>query len=315
MSAVQRIASLTLNPAIDQTVVAPGFSLDSVNRATSTQSDAGGKGINVASFLARFGHPVVGLGLLGEDNEAMFTQHFQRVGIEDAFTRIKGATRTNIKIIDPPTNRITDLNFPGAQTSAHDLEAVERALMVAAIDGLDWLILSGSLPLGLSDDSYLRFIKWARMTGCKTVVDTSGGPLKEAIAAKPDVIKPNVQELREYLLAPLASPEDVADAARTLVEDGISMVVVSMGHQGAVFCTKEGAYHALAEAPKIVTTVGAGDAMVAGVVHGHVEGKSLEEMSRTAIAFSIGALGEIGPRIPEPAQIAELETLVRLSPI
>ncbi|MDD7910012.1 1-phosphofructokinase [Pseudovibrio exalbescens] len=315
MSPAPRIATVTLNPAVDQTVLAPGFSLDTVNRAISSRTDAGGKGVNVASFLAHYKHKVTVLGLLGEDNDKLFTRHFSELGIVDDFSRVSGATRTNIKIVDHDTNRITDLNFPGPAATAADLEAVERQLIVSAAEGLDWLVLAGSLPKGLPEDSYLRFIKWARMAGCKTVVDTSGLPLRVALSAKPYVVKPNVEELRYILGGRLETSVEVAAAGRELVQEGIGLAVISMGGDGAVFVSEEGAVHAIAAAPYVASTVGAGDAMVAGLVHAHVRGFDLREMARISTGFSLGALGEVGPRLPEVARVEELAQTVCLAPV
>jgi hypothetical protein len=124
MNPLPGIATITLNPAIDQSVAIPDFAAGSVNRVAWTQSDPGGKGVNVASFLADLGFRVAVTGLLGRDNAGVFEQLFAAKGISDAFVRIPGNTRVNVKIIDETSQRITDINFPGPAATAEDLDAL-----------------------------------------------------------------------------------------------------------------------------------------------------------------------------------------------
>ena len=162
MSGKPRIATVSLNSAVDQTVTVRGFAVDTVNRVSEARVDAGGKGVNVASFLAHFGHEVVVTGLLGRDNEALFAQHFEAAGVVDACLRVAGATRTNVKIVDPDNNTVTDLNFPGIRTADADLAAIRERLEVVAAGGIDWLVLAGSLPEGMPVTAYADLIAWAK---------------------------------------------------------------------------------------------------------------------------------------------------------
>ncbi|MFD2173208.1 1-phosphofructokinase [Rhodobacter lacus] len=307
------IATLTLNAAIDQTVTVPGFTLDAVNRVEAVQLDAGGKGINVASFLAHFGHATAAAGLLGRANDALFAQHFAQAGMLDACTRCDGATRTNVKIVDPAQDQVTDLNFPGVTASAADLASVTETLARLTARGLVWLGLCGSLPAGLGADTYARLITEAHAKGVKVALDTSGAALGPALAARPDIVKPNADELGAYLGRALTTPEAVLEAARELVAQGIGLVAVSMGAGGAVLVRGTGAVHARPPRIAVASTVGAGDAMVAGLIHAATLGLDLAATARIATAFSLGALGEIGPRLPERARIEELAHAVEIT--
>jgi 1-phosphofructokinase len=131
MSEPVRIATLSLNPAVDQTAVIPNFTAGSVNRVEREQADAGGKGVNVASFLAHFGLPVAVTGLLGKANAQPFVQLVTAKGIEDRFVRVAGSTRVNVKIVDPVQDRVTDINFPGLMPNAANLER-----LMGAVDAL-----------------------------------------------------------------------------------------------------------------------------------------------------------------------------------
>ncbi|NDR55222.1 1-phosphofructokinase [Aliiruegeria sabulilitoris] len=308
MESFPRIATVSLNSAVDQTVTVPRFAIDAVNRVETVRSDAGGKGVNVASFLAHFGHAVTVTGLLGRENEALFAEQFKASGLHDACLRLEGATRTNVKIVDPQGDTVTDLNFPGIHAVAGDLAAVAGRLQTALQCGLDWVALCGSLPAGIEADAYAELTRIARAGGAKVALDTSGTPLELALAAQPDIIKPNIAELSELLGRPLNGYGQVVAAAREIVARGTGLVVVSMGADGAMFVTASEAVHAVAPSPEIASTVGAGDAMVAGLIHSAMQGLPLSQTAALATAFSLGALGEIGPRLPA---IDKLQTFAR----
>jgi 1-phosphofructokinase len=304
---------VSLNSAVDQTVTVPRFAVDTVNRVEAVRVDAGGKGVNVASFLAHFGHPVTVTGLLGRDNEVLFARHFAASSLQDACLRLDGATRTNVKVVDPEQDTVTDLNFPGIEAGQADLDAVAAALDQALERGLDWVGLCGSLPAGLAPDAYARLTTRARSAGAKVAVDTSGAPLAAALPACPDIIKPNIAELGDLLGRDLSGPADAVAAAREIVVGGIGLVVVSMGGDGAVMVTAEDAVLAVPPKVRIASTVGAGDAMVAGLIHAATRGLSLAETARLATAFSLGALGEIGPRLPAIARIEDFARAVEVT--
>lgn len=295
------VVTLTLNPAIDQSVAVPGFAAGTVNRVLWEQSDPGGKGVNVASFLADLDHAASGTvtvtGLLGRDNAGEFELLFKSKGIADEFVRIPGKTRVNVKIIDETTQAITDLNFPGCAAGEADLARLERR-----IDSLlpehDWFVLSGSAPTGVANDYYARLIQRLNAAGKRVVLDSSGEPLRQGIAATPWAIKPNIAELEELVGTPLPDTAAVIAAARALLARGLGCVVVSMGGDGALFVTADACLHAQPPKIEVKSTVGAGDAMVAGFIAGQLRGLSLADSAKLATASALGALTQLGPRLP-----------------
>ncbi|SFC87901.1 1-phosphofructokinase [Tropicimonas isoalkanivorans] len=313
MTTPSRIATVSLNSAVDQTVTVPHFAVDAVNRVEAVRVDAGGKGVNVASFLAHFGHAVTVTGLLGRDNAALFDRHFAASGLQDCCLRVDGATRTNVKIVDPERDTVTDLNYPGIEAGQRELDAVASSLDEALDRKLEWVGLCGSLPAGLAPDAYARLTARARSKGAKVALDTSGAPLAAALPACPDIIKPNIAELGDLLGRGLSGPVDAAAAAREIVAGGIGLVVVSMGGEGAVMVSADDAVLAVPPKARIASTVGAGDAMVAGLIHAATRGLSLAETARLATAFSLGALGEIGPRLPAIAHIEDFARAVEVT--
>jgi 1-phosphofructokinase len=314
MSESVRIATLSLNPAVDQTAVIPNFTAGSVNRVEREQADAGGKGVNVASFLAHFGLPVAVTGLLGEANAQPFVQLFTAKGIEDRFVRVTGSTRVNVKIVDPVQDRVTDINFPGLTPNAADLERLMGAVDVLCAD-THWFVLSGSVPAAVPDDIYADLVRRLKARDKTVLLDASGPPFAAAVTCRPDIIKPNIDELRELVGAKLEDASAVAAAARELIATGIGLVAVSMGPNGALFAEGDSAVLALPPRIRVESTVGAGDAMVAGIITGTLRGLDLADRARLATAFSLAALGEIGPHLPPRAAVEAYLERVEVRPV
>lgn len=291
------IATVTLNPAIDQSVAISNFAAGEVNRVEWEQSDAGGKGVNVASFLAELGLRVSVTGFLGRENAVVFEKLFVQKGMADRFVRVTGKTRVNVKIIDEAQHRITDINFPGQTVTTEDVSALRKEITELVPDH-GWFVLSGSLPAGVPVGLYAELIRVLKAAGKRVVLDTSGDPLRDAIGAAPFAVKPNIAELEELLGANLPNETAVVNAARTLVRKGIQCVVISMGKQGALFVDAAECLLAIPPAVEVKSTVGAGDAMVAGLVAGKIRGWSLADCARLATATAIGALTQLGPRLP-----------------
>ncbi|MCU0567385.1 MAG: 1-phosphofructokinase [Oculatellaceae cyanobacterium Prado106] len=297
------IATLTLNPAIDHTATIAEFQAGEVNRVTGEQVDPGGKGINVASFLAEAGLTVTATGILGRDNAGIFADLFDRKGIQNQFVMIPGRTRTNIKIIDSVQNQVTDINFPGLTPSASAIDQLYGTI-ATLVPTHDWFILSGSLPATVAPSIYYDWIKFLKAQGKTVILDASGASLQQAIPTAPFAIKPNLEELQEVLGRSLPTLGDRLAATQSLVSQGISTVILSLGAEGALFVDASTAIWACPPAIEVVSTVGAGDAMVSGFVVGQLRGLQLSDCARLATAFSMGALSQIGARLP-PKEVLE----------
>jgi len=291
-----RIATVTLNPAIDQTVGVDGFQMNTVNRGQTMQFDAGGKGVNVASFLADYGHATAVTGFLGQENADIFEQLFARKRIDDQFVRIPGRTRIGVKIVDEANQQTTDINMPGLLPTS---EAMNNLL--ETIEGLaasyDWFALSGNLPPGVPATIYATIITQLKRHGKQVVLDTSGEALREGARAGPTIVKPNVDELQQLTGQSLSDEAAVEQAARQLLGD-IRLVVISMGERGALFVDAATTLIAIPPLVLVKSTVGAGDAMVAGLIAGQVQGLSLPDCARLATAFSLGTITRLGSELP-----------------
>ncbi|WP_019906953.1 1-phosphofructokinase [Methylobacterium sp. 77] len=312
-AAMTSIVTVTLNPAIDQTVTLDALRPGHVHRARSVRSDAGGKGVNVASCLADWGLKVSVTGILGSDNAVPFEALFARKGVDDRFAWIPGETRTNLKLFDAATKDTTDINLPGLAATPGALATVQAVLRQVGTEG-SLVVLAGSLPGVLGVDTYATMTRSLKALGIRVVLDVSGPPLSAALASDvlPDVIKPNRQELADWAGRPLDTLADVVATARGLILRGIPLVVVSMGADGALFVTRDEALLAHPPPTQVTSTVGAGDALVAGLVAGLHAGLPLAETARLALAFAAGKLTQPGPNLPSRGTILAIVETVRV---
>lgn len=311
MKAIHPVVTVTLNPAIDQTLSIPGFTAGQVNRVAASRSDAGGKGVNVASFLADLEIEVVATGFLGADNAALFEALFARKRIDDRFVRIAGSTRVGIKIVDDRSGETTDINFPGLSPRTEDLDELLGRISELAAPGR-WFVLSGSVPPGVPDDIYSTMSQAIHARGGHVVLDTSGPALQAAVAAEPEVVKPNVEELGALVGRTLATPAEVRAAGESLLSRGVRRVAVSMGADGAVFLENGRALLARPPAVPVRSTVGAGDAMVSGIVYALYRGLPLEDAARLGTASGAYAVTAVGSGIGDPLRHRELMESVRI---
>ncbi|NWB90794.1 1-phosphofructokinase [Pseudomonas agarici] len=300
-----RILTLTLNPALDLTVQLMRLEPGQVNRSEAMQTHAAGKGVNVAQVLADLGHRLTVSGFLGEDNPQAFETLFARRGFVDAFVRVPGQTRSNIKLAEHH-GRITDLNGPGPFVSVEAQQALlDRLEQIAP--GHDAVVVAGSLPRGVSAQWLQALLLRLKQRGLKVALDTSGAALRAGLTAAPWLVKPNIEELSEALGSPVTSLVAQSEAAARLHAQGIEHVVVSLGAEGVNWFSAAPALHGLPPTVSVASTVGAGDSLLAGMLHGLLSGHGAEQTLRTATAIAALAVTQIGFGIADTAQLAQLE--------
>lgn len=306
------VLTVTPNPALDQTIILDHLRVGEVNRARAAVVHAGGKGVNVAACLADWDHVgVAATGLLGADNQAAFTALFQAKSITDGFVLVPGETRVNIKLSH--AGDTTDINLPGLEVSPVTIAAlVETVGAMASPGGL--VLLAGSLPAGLAPEIYPMLAQRAVASGARVLVDSSGAPLKAALdgPVMPCAIKPNREELEAFVGHALADDAALISAARHLNQRGVALVTVSLGASGAWFVTAEAALHASVAPMRVTSTVGAGDAMMAGIIAGLRESAGLERIARLGTAFAAGKLVHPGASLPARQDVEALASRVRI---
>ncbi|WP_416771806.1 1-phosphofructokinase [Pseudomonas sp. RHF3.3-3] len=300
-----RILTLTLNPALDLTVQLARLEPGEVNRTLSLLTHAAGKGVNVAQVLADLGHQLTVSGFLGVDNPQAFEALFARRGFVDAFVRVPGETRSNIKLAEQD-GRITDLNGPGPEVDGQSQQALLDTLERIA-PGHDAVVVAGSLPRGLSPQWLQALLLRLKQLGLKVALDTSGAALQAGLAAAPWLVKPNTEELAEVLQRPVETAQAQAEAAASLLAQGIEHVVVSQGADGVNWFHAAEAWHAQPPKVDVASTVGAGDSLLAGMLHGLLSGHPARQTLRTATAVAAQAVTQIGFGIGDRAQLVQLE--------
>ena len=277
------ITTVTLNPAIDKTILLEHFTYGSVNRIQSVREDMGGKGINVAKVLNGLGAEACAIGFMGEKNIDTVKTLLKSEKLTTEFVMIPGNTRTNTKMIESSTRTTTDLNEAGFQISSDDIEMI-KALIRKYAKRSGYLVFSGSVPPGADPDLYQELMESvADIKGIKTVLDAEGELLLAGMKAKPHVIKPNLFELESALNEKLSSHKEIVEAAKMLGRKyRIESVLVSMGGDGSILVTEDQALFAKALKVDVKGTVGAGDSMLAGYLFGQTGNGDL----RNALAWA-----------------------------
>ena len=301
-----RILTVTLNPALDLTVRLGQLAPGEVNRSPLMLTHAAGKGLNVAQVLADLGHTLTVSGFLGEDNAQAFDALFKRRGFVDAFIRVPGETRSNIKLAEDD-GRVTDLNGPGPQVDAQAQQTLLDTLERIA-PGHDAVVVAGSLPRGVSPQWLHDLLLGLKAQGLKVILDTSGEALKQGLAAGPWLIKPNTEELSDALGRDISDLAAQVAAATALQAQGVEHVVISHGAEGVNWFSRGPALQALPPKVSVASTVGAGDSLLAGMLHGLLRFDLPETTLRRATAIAAMAVTQIGFGISDDAQLAHLES-------
>jgi 1-phosphofructokinase len=256
------IVTLTPNPSVDRTVFLNDIEIGAVNRSRRSWSEPSGKGVNVALALHAYGVPARAIVTAGGSVGAQLRQMLETTGLDTVVVPIDGEIRSNISLAQPD-GTVTKINEAGPELSAAERERLFTAV-AANLTGAGELVCAGSLPAGLPADWYGDIVELATGHSTFVAVDTSGAPLAESLPAKPDLVKPNIDELAELTGRVPTTLGDVIDAAQEVRTRGARTVLASLGSDGAVVVDSDGALWGQAPVEKVVSAVGAGDAMLAG---------------------------------------------------
>ncbi|WP_447735729.1 1-phosphofructokinase [Pseudomonas shirazensis] len=306
-----KILTLTLNPALDITVSLDSLRAGQVNRSQAQHSHAAGKGLNVAQVLADLGHSVTVGGFLGRDNLQLFEALIQWRGFADCFVRVAGETRSNIKLVEA-NGCVTDINGQGPEVDAASRSALMRKLLQIA-PGHDAVVVAGSLPRGIDPQWFAELLGQLKAQGLKIALDSSGEALRAGLQAAPWLVKPNTDELAEVLGHSVTGRAEQQQAASQLLASGIEHVVVSQGEHGVSWYRAGAVLHAQPPQVRVASTVGAGDSLVAGMVHGLLQGEAPAQTLRRATAIAAQAVTQVGFGIRDRAQLEQLQAGVHIT--
>lgn len=300
------ILSVTLNPSIDHAVFVERLALHDTNRVTRSETDAGGKGINLSRVAAELGAETMATGFLGGGPAAFVRAVLDRQGVAHDFVPIAGDTRTNFSVEDgfgPPTT----FNAPGPRVTPEEWDALV-ARVSALVRGASWVCLGGSLPPGAPADAYRRLAEVAERAGVPVALDADGDPLREGLRAKIALIKPNGREAARLLGRAVEGREDALAAARDLRELGVDRAIVSLGAEGAALSGPNGDFIARSPTVEAKSTIGSGDSMVAGFLVGLMRGVGDAE------AFRLGLAAGAATATTDGSEIGRRETIEKLLP-
>ncbi|MBT2559343.1 1-phosphofructokinase family hexose kinase [Hymenobacter sp. ISL-91] len=284
-----RIVTLTLNPTVDKSTTADHIIPDHKLRCEAPKFEPGGGGINVSRALRRLGSDSVAVFPVGGPSGQLLRQLLHDEHIEQRPIEVENWTRENFIVVDASTSQQYRFGMPGTPLLPEEQQQVLQTLQELP-EQPEFLVISGSLPPGVEPELLARIARAARELGVKVVADTSGPALLALLEAGVYLAKPNVGELSKMQGVEELDSQAVAEAARQLVTEGkCEIVVVSMGPQGACVVSAEGVDYVSAPSVKKRSTVGAGDSMVAGLVHGLSEGRSLRETARLGVACGTAA--------------------------
>ncbi|WP_027709595.1 1-phosphofructokinase [Zooshikella ganghwensis] len=304
----QGIATVTMNPALDLTGQLSCVQIGEVNSIRDFSLRPAGKGVNVSCVLADMNVPVAATGILGDENAQAFNTLCTNRNIQDEFLVVPGSTRINVKI---SADQITEFNFPGLEFGDSVIHQLENTIERLLPDFSLWVV-SGSLPACLPRDYYFKLISHLKAHGKKVLFDSSGLPFAEGIKAKPWLIKPNANELAEWAGFSLESPEAQIKVARELIQGGITHVVISNGAQGVLWVTAADYWQAQPPKVDVISTVGAGDTLVAGIAYGVMKQETPEVILRRATALSACAVMQVGVGVKDYQQVEQISHLIKL---
>jgi len=283
------IATITLNPSLDEHITVNGLVVDEANRWARLKRYAGGKGIDVSRAIHEMGGVTTAYGFIGGPEGRALEILLDEEGVQFGFTPIEQETRTNFIITDSKTSKQTRIDAPGPRISQKELERFTRKIK-NIYPRPDLIVVGGSLPRGIPGNIYYNIVMEAKRYRVRTILDAEGQWLAEGIKAKPYLIKPNVHEAEELLKRRLSTEDAIIKAALELVRKGIQVVVISRGKDGIIAASRKSVVKAVPPPVKVRSAVGAGDCTVAGLALKLAHNEPLIEACRLATAMGTAAV-------------------------
>ena len=306
------ILSICPNPSIDRTIELEQLNIGQLNRVDNKVVTYSGKALNAAIGVKRLGGDSYATGFMYNNDGQLFTQRLDNEGVKNTFIWNEGNVRVNYKIVDN-RSMLTEINDVGEEIS---LEKQKELLDLVSILSKDAsvVIISGSLPKGVSDDYYLELCN-AVKGNAKKIVDTEGKKLVRTFQSGVYMVKPNLKELEQIVSHSLKDFNDMKNACNTLIDKGVENVLLSLGRDGAILTDGTSAYFCKSEAVAVNSAVGAGDSMVAAVSVMTERGESKEEILRTAVAAGTASIMTPGTNLFYRDKFEEIYSKIKVQKI
>ena len=307
------ITTICMNPCFDKTVEVQKLNVGQVNRIQDARVDLGGKGINVAVVADRLGLDVQCLGIMGREGSAELSDMMEKEHLHNCFLTIPGHVRTNTKIVDRSSPGVTELNEPGPVVDSGILDEFFSMAKEKTADS-EIVVLTGSLPPCSPEGTYRDLMK--TLEGKKCILDTEGKELELAAkGAHPFLIKPNLKEMEATLGIELRTMRTIRDAALLFIRLGVEHAVVSMGEMGAMYVSADKTLFAPALRVDIKSTVGAGDAMIGGMLLGYEKEKDMAQAFRYGIAAGAASVMTAGTQLIVKEDFDRLLDMVKIQEV
>jgi 1-phosphofructokinase/tagatose 6-phosphate kinase len=302
------IVTVTLNAALDRTLTVPNFQRGQRHRASDVLTLAGGKGINIARALKRLDVPVVATGLAGGRTGTRIVEELTAEAILNDFVRIGEESRTSTAVVDPTETSYTEINEWGPRVTDVELEMLLEKIRYLA-RGADFVVFAGSLPRGVEESFYAEATRELARRGVQVVLDSEGQPLRFGTEAEPWLVSPNQREAEHVVGQELEDEEDFLMALDAIAELGARNVHITLETGSYALFREERQvrrYHAVAPTIEPVSTVGAGDVLLAQFIAAHVAGKTAEEALKLAVAAGAASTLEVGAGRFDPREAGRL---------
>ncbi|MFO8019800.1 MAG: 1-phosphofructokinase [Promethearchaeia archaeon] len=307
------IYTVTLNPAVDRTIELDGIKLGDLNRVKSTRLDAGGKGINVSRVIHSLNGESIALGFLGGKNGGYILNEIKEMGISEEFIRIKDSTRMNIKALDTQTQQVTEFNEQGPFIQESELKEL-KILLAKKVKKEDFIVFSGSVPQNLSNSIYRNLIEVVP-EGAKVILDAAGSVLQEGIKVNPYLIKPNFHEFCRLTDIKSEEISELLKAANHLKRKGPQTILLSMGEKGALYFGLGENFKIKPIDVEVKSTIGAGDALIAGFTYALFKNCSLQQALIKATACAAASISMEGTQPGSRNLVKSLESKVQIEKI
>lgn len=297
------VVTVTINPAVDKTYIVENFESFSINRAQRIIYNAGSNGINVSRVLKQVSQESIVLGFVGGKNGDILLSELKSEGINEDMVRVLGDTRLNVKITDLATLKTTEVNEPGNSVSRAEYDEFIKKYE-SHLNSCNSVVLSGSLLPEMNKREYYNLIYMARKNNCATFLDCDGHLIKTALEAGPTYVKPNYKEFCDMLGKKSMSNEEIISESKKIIEEyNVKYVTVTLSERGSIGVSKDETYIVTPPNIHVLSTVGAGDAYMAGLCHGYLNNFSFKTQLILATSFASAKITKEGNNIPSLVEL------------
>jgi 1-phosphofructokinase len=306
------IVTITLNPAVDQTLEVDDVVHGDTNRVRNSRIDPGGKGINVSRVLRELGRQSMAAGLAPGSLGRFIEHYLLERGILCDFVHTRGQTRTNLSVVNDANHETTIFSYRGPEVDPRHINTLETRLRRYISEG-DWLVVAGSIPPPIEPDVYRRLIELGRDLGAHTVLDADAEALEAGLAGRPDIVKSNHKEAGRLLHRELEDEDALLWAAQKMRAAGAATAIVTAGRRGAVSVDELAVWSCYPpEHVAVVSSTGAGDALLAGLLMRLEDGEPLMEGLRWGTASGAAACLSTGTQLCLQADVASMLPSVKV---